>query len=1037
MIDSYFSKLKLIAMSKISLHFLQQKKKVLLFMLSFFLVSLSFAQQKITVNGNVVTEKNAPLAGVSVNIQGTTSGTTTDANGKFTIQVNKGTTLVLSSVGYEAKQVVVNNENDAVNISMTSKTGALNEVVVVGYGTQQKRNVTGAISTVDVTKLRDIPSANPTRLLEGQAPGVTVKQATGMPGREFEVTVRGTGSLGAGSAPLYVVDGFPVGTSIGQNLNPNDIKSITVLKDAVSTAIYGARGSNGVILITTKTAREGEVTLTATADYGIQNIPDSRRTKMLNGVEFAQFKKDIFMDKIRYFENREPSIDEVPMDFRYPEQTKYSTNWFNEILHQNAPYQNYNLTLASGKGAIHSLVSAGFLNQEGALLNTNYKLYSVRANIGGQVNKYINMGLDINGSYYTQPRANATEGRDQIVGASLIMDPREPVYNEDGTYNSYIGGSDGIFGFPNPVQMLKEAAKHYANTDVIANAFLEFTFLKNFKFKPTGNVGMYNSAYKQFVPSTISGINAPAPRDASESDYYDSRINISTDQLLTYNNDFGDHHLDVLAGFTAQQETQKNLSGSGNQYPNDLVPFLSSAIIKSSSSTEYGWSMEAFFGRLNYSYKGKYLFSGTFRREGSSRFGAKNKWGNFPALSAGWRISDEPFMPKVSWLNDLKLRGSWGMTGNNNIGNYSSLSFMNSSNYIFNNNYASGSIVGSFANAELGWEKSTQTDIGLDLTAFDNKLTFTAEYYDRITSNMLLSIQLPAISGFTSSLGNVGKVQNKGLEFSAGYRTKINSFTVWANSNISFNQNKVLAIRGVNDEIWSGSLYSDYNVSKVGRPIGMIYGFRMMGIFQNQAEIDKWPTQDGAIPGVYKYYDATGDGVISYDTKDMIEIGNPWPKYTWGLTVGADYKNFDLSVIFIGAAHYDNFRNIEASTLNMDGVFNVLAVSKDRFRSESQPGNGWVATTNTWKWERESNSRYVYDATHTWVKNISLGYTLPKSALPINGLRIYLSADNLFLITDYPGNNPDINSRGGISPGFDDEAYPVGRTFSVGANLTF
>ena len=1023
-------------MSKPLSHFLQQKKKVSITALFFFLSTFSFAQQ-ITVTGNVVTEKNLPLAGVSVNVQGSTSGTTTDANGRFTIQVNKGATLILSFVGYQQRQIVVNSEKDAANISMISTASSLNEVVVVGYGTQQKRNVTGAISTVDVTKLRDIPSANATRLLEGQAPGVTVKQATGMPGREFEVTIRGTGSLGAGSSPLYVVDGFPVGTSIGQNLNPNDIKSITVLKDAVSTAIYGARGSNGVILITTKTAREGEVTLTATADYGIQNIPDSRRTKMLNGVEFAQFKKDIFMDKIRYFENREPSIDEVPLDFRYPEQTKYSTNWFNEILNQNAPYQNYNLTLASGKGAIHSLVSAGFLNQEGALINTNYKLYSVRANIGGQVNKYINMGLDINGSYYTQPRANATEGRDQIVGGSLIMDPREPVYNEDGTYNNYIGGNDGIFGFPNPVQMLREAAKHYANTDVIANAFLEFTFLKNFKFKPTGNVGIYNSAYKQFVPSSVSGINAPAPRDASESDYYDSRINISTDQLLTYDNQFGDHHLDILAGFTAQQETQKNLSGSGNQYPNDLVPFLSSAIIRSASSTEYGWSMEAFFGRLNYSYKGKYLFSGTFRREGSSRFGAKNKWGNFPALSAGWRISDEPFMPKVSWLNDLKLRGSWGMTGNNNIGNYSSLSFMNSSNYIFNNNYASGSIVGSFANAELGWEKSTQTDIGLDLTAFENKLTFTAEYYDRITSNMLLSIQLPAISGFTSSLGNVGKVQNNGLEFSAGYRTKINSFTVWGNGNISFNRNKVLAIRGVNDEIWSGSLYSDYNVSKVGRPIGMIYGFKMMGIFQNQADIDKWPTQDGAIPGVYKYYDATGDGVISYDTKDMIEIGNPWPKYTWGLTVGADYKNFDLSVIFIGAAHYDNFRNIEASTLNMDGVFNVLAVSKDRFRSESQPGNGWVATTNTWKWERESNSRYVYDATHTWVKNISLGYTLPKSALDIKSLRIYLSADNLFLITDYPGNNPDINSRGGISPGFDDEAYPVGRTFSIGANLTF
>ncbi|MEJ7684544.1 MAG: TonB-dependent receptor [Segetibacter sp.] len=353
------------------------------------------------------------------------------------------------------------------------------------------------------------------------------------------------------------------------------------------------------------------------------------------------------------------------------------------------------------------------------------------------------------------------------------------------------------------------------------------------------------------------------------------------------------------------------MSGSRNQFPNDLVPYLGSAIIRSSGSTEYGWSMEAYFGRLNYSYKGRYLFSGTFRREGSSRFGSKNKWGDFPALSAGWRISDEPFMPKNGWLNDLKIRGSYGITGNNNIGNYSSLSFMNASNYILGNNFVSGQIVSSFANAQLGWEKSKQTDIGLDLSAFNNKFTFTAEYYNRITSNMLLSIQLPAISGFTSTLGNVGKVQNKGFEFAAGYRTKFNAVNFWSNFNISFNRNKVLEIRGENDEIWNGSFYGDYNVSKVGRPIGMIYGFKVLGIFNNEEEISKSPTQDGAIPGVYKYYDADGDGKISYDTKDMVEIGNPWPKATYGLTLGGDYKNADLGILFTGAQGYDVFRAIE------------------------------------------------------------------------------------------------------------------------------
>ncbi len=1023
-------------MLKKLLPFFHQKKKVLIFIFFLFSALFSFAQQRTTVSGKVFSTDNVPLAGVSVNLKGNVGGTTTDANGNFTIQAGKGETLVFSSVGYEEKQVKINNEKSIINISMISTTSTLGEVVVVGYGAQRRRDVTAAISTIDVSKLKDIPAANVTRLLTGQASGVTVKQTTGSPGREFEVTIRGTGSLGAGSQPLYVIDGFPVGTSIGQNLNPNDIATITILKDAVSTAIYGARGSNGVVLITTKKAKNGEVSLTATANYGIQNIPESRKTKVLNGDEFAQFKKDIFMDKIRYFDNREPALDEVPLDFRYPEQTKFSTNWFDAIVNQNAKFQNYNITLAEGKGDIHSLVSVGYVGQEGALIKTKFDNYSVRANIGGKINNFISLGLNINGSYSTQNTAN-TEGRANLVGSTLLMDPREPIYNEDGSYNSYIGGHDGTFGFPNPVQSLNEITRNREIGDVLSNGFLEFSFLKNFKFKSAVNTRLNFTSYKQFIPSTMAEVNAPPPRDASEYDDAFRTMNLSADQLLTYSNEFGDHRLEALAGYTAQEETTKGLSGTGNQYPNNLVPYLSSAVIRSAGSTEFGWSMQAYFGRLNYSYKGRYLFSGTFRREGSSRFGAKNKWGDFPALSAGWRISDEPFMPEYSWLNDLKIRGSFGITGNNNIGNYSSLSFMNASNYILGNNFVNGQVVSSFGNAELGWEKSKQTDIGLDMSAFNNKLTFTAEYYNRITSNMLLSIQLPAISGFTSTLGNVGKVQNKGFEFAVGYKTKINAIGFWSNFNISFNRNKVLEIRGKNDAIWNGSFYGDYNVSKVGRPIGMIYGFKALGIFNNEEEVSKSATQDGAIPGVYKYYDADGDGKISYDTKDMVEIGNPWPKATYGLTLGGDYKNLDLSVLFTGAQGYDVFRQIESSTMNMDGVFNVLAVSKDRWRSPENPGSGRYATTNTWKWERESNSRYVYSGSHMWVKNVSLGYTIPKSKLNFSGVRVYVSADNLFLITNYPGNNPDVNNNGGINPGLDDEAYPISRTFSIGANLTF
>ncbi|GEP96704.1 SusC/RagA family TonB-linked outer membrane protein [Chitinophaga cymbidii] len=991
--------------------------------------------QQVSVKGTVTGPDKAPVPGVTVLVSGTRTGTTTMANGQYAIQAKAGDTLVFQFIGFETEKVTVGT-SPLINVQLSLSNQGLNEVVVLGYGSQRKRDVTAAISTIDVSKLRDVPAANVSRLLQGQAPGVTVKQNSGAPGREFSVVVRGLGSLGAGSRPLYIIDGFPVGTSVGQNLNPNDIATVTILKDAVSTAIYGARGSNGVVLITTKNAQEGKNSMMISANYGIQNIPESRKTKVLNGPDFAQFKKDIFMDKIRYFEHREPSLDEVPLDFRYPEQTKYSTNWYEEILQQNASFQDYNVTFSGGKGDIRSLVSLGYISQEGALINTSFKNYSVRANIGGKINSFINMGLNTNISY-SKENAYITEGRDNLVGAALLLDPREPVYNEDGSYNSYIGGHDGVFGFFNPVQFLNEVERGDESGDILSSGFVEFSFLRHFKFKTALNARLKYDSYKQFVPSTIAGINAPPPRDASEADNSYRTINLASDQLLTYDNNFGQHHVDVLAGFTAQEETVKGIDGGGSQFPDDLTPYLSNATLKTVSTTEYSWSMIAFFGRLNYSFRDRYLFSATFRREGSSRFGSANRYGSFPAVSVGWRLSDEPFMPEMPWLNDLKLRASWGVTGNNDIGNYTSLPLMALNNYILNNNFVGGKVISAFANPELRWERSKQLDVGLDLSAFDGKLNFTAEYYNRITSDMLLPIQLPAIAGFTTTWSNVGKVRNRGVELGIDYRTRIGEVGFNGNFNISFNRNKVLEIQGANDEIWNGTMYGDYNVSKPGRPIGMIYGYKVLGIFQNQAEIDASPTQDGAIPGVYKYEDVNGDGVVSYDQTDMVEIGNPYPKFNWGLTLGADYKNFDLSVLLLGAQKYDLFRQIESSTMNLDGVFNVGVESKERWRSESNPGAGKIGTTNTWKWSRESNSRYIYDASHMWIKNVSLGYTIPKSTLGFSQVRLYLSTDNLFLITNYPGNNPDVDNNGGTNPGLDDEAYPVPRTFSIGANLSF
>ena len=1017
----------------------RRRKKLLtaVFIALFYCIRSIAQTPATTISGLVRDENGTAMQGVNIIVKGSTKGVTSKADGRFSIPVFGGNaTLVISYVGY-ATQELEAGTGKTVEVFMKRDVNALNDVIVIGYGSQRKKDVTGSVASIDLSVTKDVPVANPGRLLVGQAPGVTVKQSTGKPGGEFDINIRGLGSLGAGSQPLYVIDGFPIGNQLGQNINPNDIDNISILKDAVSTAIYGARGSNGVVLITTKSAKAGMTALNVNSSYGIQNIPSSRKVKMLNGRDFAQFKKDIFMDKIRYFEHREPSIDEVPMDFRYPEQTKISTNWFDAILHNNAPFQNYDVTLSQGTGNFHSLLSAGYMRQDGILVNTKFDNLSVRANIDGKVNDYINIGLKINGSYATNNLANATEGRDNIVGSSLIMDPRAPVYNADGSYNSYIGGHDGIFGFPNPVQSLQQIKTRQQTGQLLSNGFVEISFLRNFKFKTSASALLNYLTYKQFVPSFMAGENAPPPRDASETDQSVNTINYSADQLLTYTNTFGKHRINLLLGYTAQQETTKSLNGGGTQYPNDLTPFLNSAALKTAGSSEYGWSMHAAFARINYAFSDRYLLSGTFRREGSSRFGEKNKYGNFPAFSAGWRVFNEKFMPRIPWLTDLKLRGSWGITGNNNIGNYSSLAFMSDNNYILGNNLARGQVVTSLANPSLGWERSKQLDLGMDITAFQDKLSFTVEYYNKITSDMLLPIQVPAISGFTTYLSNVGKVQNRGFEFAARYRTRFNNVGLWTNANVSINRNKVLEIRGNNDQILNGDFYGGYNISRVGRPIGMLFGYKVLGIFNNQVEIDKSPKQDGAIPGVYKYYDADGNGTISYDTKDMVEIGNPWPKFTYGFTIGGEYKNFDWSILLNGAYGYDIYRVIEASTMNMDGVFNVLEVSKQRWRSEQNPGSGKYATTNTWKWERESNSRYVYSGSHLWVKNISLGYTLSRTKLPFKSMRVYLSADNLLLFTHYPGSNPDVNNRGGINPGLDDESYPLARTFTLGANFSF
>lgn len=1014
-------------------------KKLLLYAI-FFLVTLpSMGQGSGIVTGKVLSaDDQQPLPGATVVVKGTNRATITDMDGAFSIQASSGEILVISFIGFTENEIAVQSGQTIYEVALSLSTADLSEVVVVGYGSQRKADITSAVSVIDMKAIGNVPTTNVSRLLQGQAAGVQVRQQSGRPGEEMQITIRGLGSLGAGSQPLFVVDGFPIGNSLGQNLNPSDIESITVLKDAASTAIYGARGSNGVVLITTKNAKEGKVGFEFFANSGFTNVPDSRRTKMMNGVEFATFKKESFEDKIRYFEKREPSLEEVPAEFRYPEETEYNTDWFEEIMNQNAKFQNYNATMTAGKGNIRSLVSVGYVKQEGAVIKTDFERFNLRANVDGKVNDFITMGLNLSASHGKENYA-PTSGRDAIIGRALWADPRYPVYNEDGSFNSYIGGTNGIFGTANVVQELHETTRKLTTNNVLASGFIEFTFLKNFKFRSAINATILGTDQQEFRPSTLAGpgFNQAPPREATLLQRTQETLNIGADQLLTYSKAINKHRIDGLLGFSVQEEDTRFLQGNGNGFASDETRFLAAATRTTSTSGEFGWSLLAYMARANYGYDDRYLFSASFRREGSSRFGADNKYGNFPAFSAGWRVSEEAFFPKTNWITDVKLRGSWGITGNNAIGNYSSLSLMRASNYVLGGTIVNGVTLSNFANSDLGWEQSQQTDIGLDFAMFDNKLILTAEYYNRLTNDMLLSVELPAASGFTTALGNVGKVKNTGVELSLDFRTKISKVNLRTNLNLTFNRNEVLELRGDADAILSGGFYGTYNRSIVGRPMSMLFGYKKIGMFQTDEEIKNSPTQDGAIPGVYKHFDANGDGVISYDNRDMVEIGNPHPAMILGWTLGGDVGAFDFNILFNGAFNYDMMRNIEATTLNMDGVFNILqAAATDRFRSADMPGDGVIPTSNTWKWEREASSRYIYDASHVWLRNVTFGYSIPENTFKFP-TRVFFSGENLFLFTDYPGTNPDINARGGVNIGSDDEAYPIPRTFTFGATINF
>ncbi|GAA4305709.1 TonB-dependent receptor [Compostibacter hankyongensis] len=1012
----------------------------------FILVCTSGFAQQVKVTGQVTdAASGAPIPSATIGIKGSSQGTVSDANGRYAIPASSNDSLVFSSIGYQAKTVHVGNSGK-INIQLESDQNLLNQVVVVGYGTQLKREVTGAVQTIDAQKLRDIPVTQITQKLQGKLAGVQINQTTGKPGQGMSVRVRGQLSVSAGSDPLYVVDGFPITGNIA-TMNPDEIQDISILKDAASTSLYGSRAANGVVLITTKQPKPGETNVSFNTYAGIQKVPMRGRIKMLNAEEFAQFKKEYYEDE------GQP----VPEEFQDPSQYHNKNNdWYGALL-RTAPIQSYNLTVTSSTEKLNAALIGGVLDQQGVVRNNKYKRYSLRMNMDYKLSDRIKLGFNLAPSYIfdNTPRTDGDRGTGILFNA-LHTWPIMPIYDENGEltlFNQFPASTGNIYAYPNWVRAADELINETKTTKLVSNAYIQYQPIEGLVLKSTMNVEYEGHRFFFFNPSTAtSAMNVPIPTTAVSSRQSLEQVSILNENLATYTKSFNDHNFELLAGFTNQQFRQDYTNIQADTYTDDRIPTIQGALNINRGGTNNQvneWTLTSFLSRLSYNYKGKYLATAAIRSDGSSRFGSNNRWGTFPSASLGWIISDENFMKPLKAVSFAKFRTSYGVIGNNNIGNYTQYALVNNTvNAVFGEDEAPGAAVTSLANPNLGWETTKQFDFGIDLGLFNDRIQFTYDYYLKHTTNLLYSVQVPQESGFTNFNDNIGEIKFWGHEFAISTVNTDGRLRWTTNANIAFPRNMVLSLAEGIDRV-----YGTFHITEVGHPFGQFYGMVAEGLYQNAEDLANSPVIPGRSEvGSIKLKDVNGDGVITYggDQDDRAIIGSPFPKFTYGITNNLQYGNFDLSIVGSGSYGNELWVRHLYSTANLDGVFNMVEGVKYRWRSEENPGKGFFGTTvgggNFTGVERDwNNSHFVANASFFTIKNVTLGYNLGLKSKTIKSARLYASVQQVYVFTKYWGGpNPETSAQGdgqgdggNLSQGVDLSNYPVPRTYTLGINLNF
>ncbi|MGN6494013.1 MAG: SusC/RagA family TonB-linked outer membrane protein [Agriterribacter sp.] len=985
------------------------------------------------------------LPAVSVSVKNSTATTLTNEQGRFSISASKGAVLVITYVGYVQEEITVGDETQ-IDIHLKVDAKGLGEVVVIGYGSQVKREVTGSVQNINAQELKDIPASQMTQKLQGKLAGVQIYQTTGKPGQGMSVRVRGQLSVSAGSDPLYVVDGLPITGNIS-NLNPDEIENISVLKDAASTSLYGSRAANGVVLVTTKRAKKGQTNVSLDVYGGLQEVPKKGRIEMMDAVEFAQFKKEYYED----------AGQPVPVEFQNPSQYEGKNNdWYDALL-RKAPIQSYSLSITSSGEKLSTSIVAGVFNQEGVVLNNVYKRYSFRMNTEYALSDNFKIGFNIAPSHIfdNTPRTDGDRGTGILFNA-LHTWPVMPIRDANGEltlYNTFPGSTGNIYNYPNWVRAADELVNETRLNNFIGNAYVQYSPIKGLSLKSTFNVESYAAKFFFFNPSTAtSAINVPIPTTAVSIRQDFQASSLLNENLVTYNRDFGDHSFELLAGFT-NQHTRINISRiQADTYTDDRLPTLQGALNINRAGTNNNWGeskLLSYLSRLSYNYKGKYLFTAAIRSDGSSRFGPNNRWGTFPSASFGWIISDEDFFQGVRAINFAKVRASYGVIGNNNIGDYTPQALVNNTtNAVFGDMVATGATVTTLANRNLTWETTRQFDFGIDLLMFNNRLQFTYDYYQKNTTNLLYNVQVPQESGFSFFSDNIGEIKFWGHEFSVKSVNIDGKFRWTTDANISFNRNKVVSLAEGLDRV-----YGTFHITQVGKPFGQFYGLVADGVYMNQQDLDNSPQVPGrSTVGSIKLLDINKDGIITYggDMDDRTIIGNPFPDFIYGITNTFQLGKFDLSIVGSGSQGNQLLVRHLYSTANLDGVFNMVKEVKYRFRSPENPGKGFYGTTvgggNVTGVERDwMNSRFIADASFFTIKNITLGFDTGIKNKVIKSIRVYASVQQAYIFTNYWGGpNPETSAQGdgngnggNLSQGVDLSNYPVPRTYTLGFNARF